>query len=260
MKGHSKGEYQAAVAAIVEAVGGQAKVAEKIDVAPSLVSLVAKGHRKPSTDLLLRLGNVAAEKELYEYAVWFWQKAGVRVQSVVPAALKLLKDLDAPIAQGEFTSVPPCTLIDHPARHGRRLRVESALLPENSLSCSYLAISDDSLLPMFKRGDLVIVDEWQRDLWKMGSEHAALVHVGALAREGERGIKRVRVKGLRVGWLREIAGGMALDAPNPEGGINREIVAVAGADNPEFSVIGRVIGWIDMRGKTLAAPGKGKRK
>lgn len=56
----------------------QTAFANALDVARSLLALCEGGRRAPSTDLLVRLGNVAAEHQQPETAEWFWRAAGVK--------------------------------------------------------------------------------------------------------------------------------------------------------------------------------------
>jgi hypothetical protein len=55
----------------------QGQFAEALGVVQSLVSNCEGGTRTPSTDLLVRLGNVAARNQQSETAEWFWRQAGV---------------------------------------------------------------------------------------------------------------------------------------------------------------------------------------
>lgn len=78
MKGQSKSESRSWIASLLEEAGiDQAQLANELGVAPSLVSLVTKGEREPSTKLFLLLGKYALERNLKNHAEWFLKRAGI---------------------------------------------------------------------------------------------------------------------------------------------------------------------------------------
>lgn len=255
---------------------GQVVFAETVGVARSLVAACEGGKRTPSTDLLVRLGNVAAENQLYRDAEWFWREAGVR--RMLPTAVHLLKEMEAPISHGAVTHVPPSKLARQERDAGRWLPFPTHLL-STPLAAAYITVADDSLRPMFNRDDVLVLDESADDPWKMIGRYVAAYrhtswnkHVRAMREmltDHEFNLllsQRQDRLGLYAGWLRsnvrEGSTLLTIEAPSPLGGISSEVIAFDAAPleggsvrrrivMPEFNLLGRVVAWIDMRGQSL---------
>jgi transcriptional regulator with XRE-family HTH domain len=267
-----KNEYRVRMESLIERSGmNQAKLAEKIGVAHSLVSLVVKGKREPSTSLSVSLGNVAAEFQLYEEAEWFWQQAGIKFQGMVQTTLALLKHHEAPITRGLMTIVPPNKLLKQESAKDRLLYFPTYLLPD-PLACSFVVADDDVLRPLANRRDVLIIDESETDVWNMVGSYVAAFRVTSwnkhvlanrskLTEEEMEQLLSLRPSrsGLYAGWLRSsIRDGktvITLESPNILGGTSSEVVAVQfrreRSDVPEFVVLGSIVSLTDMRGKAL---------
>lgn len=167
VKGQLKSETK--VASLLSATGlNQAQLADEIGVAPSLISLVAKGEREPSVELLVQLGKVAMQRGLKTEALWFWKRAGID-SAVLDAALDLRmreKTADA----SEFTFIEALDpedkeTIPFPSRVlkttslARFLRVEA---PGEPFKIGHQDFGGE--VRKYKAGDILIVDTRQTDL------------------------------------------------------------------------------------------------
>jgi transcriptional regulator with XRE-family HTH domain len=225
----------------------QAAFAKGLGVAQSLISAVEKGKAIPA-HLAVRLGNYAAEIKRYQDAVWFWQLAGVKASALVPATIELLRATESPITRGAVTMVPPTE------NGGRYLAFPSEVLP-NPLAVRYIVLPDDALLPLFKRGDVLIVDDSETKLRALiGSQIVIMRHTSSLLRKGAQLVRGYERSGLYVGWLRSSGpsdSAIMLDRPSVDGGIRSDVIEANGQLLFELQVIGRVVSWIDMQGKSL---------
>jgi DNA-binding XRE family transcriptional regulator len=267
-----KTEFQLRMKALRDAVpANQDQFARALGVARPLVTQ-CEGGKNPSVGLLMKLGNFAADRQDYESAEWFWQRAGLNFQSMVQATLALLKHHEAPITRGLMTIVPPNKLLAQEREKDRLLYFPTYLLPD-PLACSFIAVPDDSLRPLYNRRDVLIIDESETDVWKMVGSHIAAFrptswnkHVMAqksrLSSEEFEQMLSLHASrlGIYAGWLRSsVRDGqtvLALESPNALGGTSSEVIAVQSgtrgrAEVPEFIVLGRIVNWIDTRGKTL---------
>jgi len=279
-KTSKKSESSRRLAALRKAAEmNQGQFSKALGVAQSLVSACEGGIKTPSSDLAVRLGNLAAELKLYDAAIWFWRQAGVRVEAMVPVAKELLNKLDAPIIQGKLTSVPPSKLTVQASEEGRRLLFPTSLLP-NPAAAGYVKVLGDSLLPMFKNGDALVIDESETRIWNLVGSYVAMfrhtrkLHVPDAIREKLRDAEVAQYPelarypdrmGLFAGWLRSKPGQvttLTLEAPSQLGSMASEQVAfeiapISGGsvrrriELPGFSVLGRVVAWVDLRGKLL---------
>ena len=236
---------------------------------------------RPPLSLLIALGNVAAAKQLYDDAEWFWAEAGLQPQGMTRTVIALLKERGAPTTVGRRTGVPRNKIIYRDQDGPNRIDIQTDFLPD-PLSCSFAIVPDESLRPLFNRNDVVVIDESETDLWKLVGDCVALYRAAswirnvqeareklsdaeyqALSREMGARIDRL---GLHVGWLRvserEGAKSLLLESPTPFGGMAQEVVAfeippmprsstTRRIEVPAFTVLGRVTCWIDMRGKSL---------
>ena len=256
----------------------KARFAQALGVTHPLVSQCEGGRKIPSTDLLVRLGNVAAQKELHAEAEWFWAKAGVDSGAMARTTLALLRKSEAPVTRGLMTMVPPSKLVESEASKGRLVLFPTYLLP-NPLASSFVLVPDDSLLPMFRRGDVIIVDESESNLWNMAGAHVVAFRRTSLAQHvlasrdklTDEEFARIfplipQRPGLHAGWLRSVhregSRVLTLESPGAIGGTVSETLAIELApiqggsikrriEVPTFNTVGRVVAWIDTRGRAL---------
>lgn len=227
--------------------------------------------KRPSSSFFISLGNLAAENRRYEDAIWFWEQGGIRGQNMIPAVLDIVKELDAPLVQGSLTTVPANKCLQLPDDKERRVPFPTALLP-NPLAVSFVAVNDDALEPLYKRGDVLIVDESNADIWKMIGSRV----VAYRAASWSESVRKSREKltdaefekylpdrsgriGLYAGWLRSTSRGaesiVVIESPNILGSISStpiafELSAIHGSsikrkiDVPEFIVLGTIVASI----------------
>jgi DNA-binding XRE family transcriptional regulator len=129
----------------------QGDFSNALDVAQSLVSSCETGNKTPSSDLCVRLGNLAAKNGRYSDAMWFWQRAGLRLEAMLAAANSLLKQRGELARSGKFVGVPPMDSSN-----------EQISLPgmfvTNPASTAYLTVSRDDAGTAFSPGDIVVFD------------------------------------------------------------------------------------------------------
>ena len=186
MKGRSKGEYRDKVQALLDQIMvNQAVLAEMMGVAPSLISLVLKGEREPSIELLVRLGIVAIKHDLESQARWFLQEAGID-------ATALDRFIDMRVAAKaapafDFVHIPsidpknkgtipfPSSRLDNPAST-RFIRLGSSGKPFNIGDIVY----NPPLWPTAL--DTLLIDPGQKDLREI--THGDFVAVRIKSRDG----------------------------------------------------------------------------
>jgi len=238
--------------------------------------------------MYVRLGNFASTRKLYADARWLWEKAGIPTGLLLPVAVQGLKELSVPIHAGEIVRVPPMKKV---FEDSSKTEASAAYIPfaaaalPNAMQTSYVALPDDFMLPMFKRGDILVIDESEIAVDRLvGAYVAAYRHTKPLYVQ-ERDVKRftddelIRLRelarypltrlGMFAGWLRkeERPGSWAFVVECPsEHGFAREPVAFElppgrGShaprllELPDVAILGRVVAWISSR----EAPAK-KRK
>lgn len=231
----------------------------------------AEHPRKPSASLLLSLGNVAAVNERYADAVWFWGKAGVAIEGVIPAALNMLEEtkLGAPVGK---TTYIPYGLFTPGESEKPRILWDSRLL-QNSYYAKYL----------FTGRYLLVVDSQETDLWKLvGSDVAVLRspvdadRVETARRElADHGLSkypileharsdspalyqgRVKTSPIEDATLVTLESQTSIGLPASQI-LGVEIEAKRGTHGkvriqvPYFIVVGRIVAWVDMRHNSLA--------
>lgn len=101
MKGNSESAGQ--VKKLREFLGDrQIDFARRLKVTQPMVSAWEAGSDTPSSAFLLRFGNMAP----YPDNFWFWEQAGIDVQSMTKAARKLTRERSAAPAPGEIIRLP----------------------------------------------------------------------------------------------------------------------------------------------------------
>jgi transcriptional regulator with XRE-family HTH domain len=269
------------------------KFAEALKVARSLVSLCESGGRAPSTDMYVRLGNFASVRKLFADARWFWERAGIPPGLLLPVAIQGLKELAAPIHTGEIVRIPPMKNVfeAHAVTSDAQAYIPfpASGLP-NPTRTAYVRVPDDSMQPMFRRGDIVVIDESEIGvLGLVGSYVAAYRHTKSLYLQ-ERDVKRltddevIRYRelarypysrlGIFAGWLRKESrsdsAAFVVEAP-AEHGLAREPVAlelppVHGfqqarlVELPDVAVLGRIVAWISSDQPNKASHREAKKK
>jgi transcriptional regulator with XRE-family HTH domain len=164
----------------------QAQFAAALGVTHPLVSQCEGGKKIPSTDLLVRLGSVAAEWKRYDEAKWFWEKAGMSTR-----ALDNLMDVrvrDRAASAGEFIEISAldpaiketvpfaARLLDNPAST-RFLRLRTTR--------KVFKIGETDFGPStapFSAGDTLFVDPGNTDLRTI--EQGALIAIRIKSRDG----------------------------------------------------------------------------
>jgi hypothetical protein len=154
----------------------QDEFAKKIRIARSLVSACEGDGREPSTYMYVRMGNFAVSLKLYSLAAWFWEQAGVEAESMLSFAAQDRDRMAVPPTSGEIARVRPGRSdlqVDRAAKSPTYMPLPADTVP-NAPSTSYLLVEDDAMLPMFKRGDILVIDSSETDLWKLEGSWVAI--------------------------------------------------------------------------------------
>jgi hypothetical protein len=205
-------------------------------------------------------------------SAWFWEKAGVAVQGMIPAALNMLEEtkLGAPVGETTYITYGLVT----PGKQEKPRIVWDSRLLHNPYFARYLIAG----------GDLLVVDQQETDLWKLVGGYVAMLQQPADADRVEEVRRKLDECGLSKypileqgrndtsalysGWLKtsrtEDATIVTLESRTSIGLTTAQIVAVeveakrgehgkARIQIPYFAVLGRIVAWVDMKNKSLPA-------
>lgn len=271
-----KTEFAKKIRAVREAhpAMNKAQFAEALGVTHPLVSQCESGKKTPSTDLLVRLGNVAAAKDLHADAMWFWRNAGVSLERLVPVALDMLEAVGPSTPHGVVTGIKPSSAVLPSGQEGKG-REQSELLYVDTRTLRNPYYSKYVLASNL----ILVVDEEDSELWSLIDSYVAVVQHPASVREALEAsseligtelakypmfaMQSITQTALYSGWLRARKHGddlvVSLESQTPFGTTSSQVVGVqvgTGARTrkavvPYFTVLGRIVQWIDMRGKLL---------
>ncbi len=236
----------------------------------------------PSHEGYVGLAKLALRRRRLDAALWFLEQIGLgrsELRSLVPEIDRSIKDfekrLNVPAKGGEIIRVVP---LRNPFERDDRplpdLPFPAALIA-NRASVSYVVVKEKSLQPMFKPGDILVIDERETDVWNLQGLYVALFrHTKGLTRRSTRGLSDrdahryaglartdYPAPGLLAGWLRIQEGSettyVLVEAPSvPAGRITSEVVAFEvnrpptaqrarrRIQLPDLAVLGRVVAWI----------------
>jgi transcriptional regulator with XRE-family HTH domain len=266
----------------------QKEFAKKLGVAQSLVSAWERGKRRgrrPSSGLLLKF---AAFPTLdHDEVDWLIAKAGMDPETITFAAERHLNESSPPPKPGEVTSIKPLRklesgLPDFLKKEQPDAEIESGGpdLPfwkkavPNSATTKYITVRDHFMRPIYKPGDILLIDQSQRDPWKLDEGACVAVYLSAeyaaqqhwpehrekIEQENpEEELERRRSMmnfpyervGLTVGWLRKQIesdyGWFFLEAPwlpvhkplPARQAHHGDAVLIA-----DLQILGRVVAWI----------------
>src|SRR6266699_3141537 len=153
-------------------IGDQGAFAKALGVAQSLVSASLKG-KKPSVAMWLKLGRFASEKGLHDQAIWFWQQAGLPLESILPVANYASKEQRGPAAEGEIVRVLPLPGIEENSEALPPAPFPAHMIP-NPLETFYVRIADSFMSPVWEPGDILAVDRSETDIRKLAFHYVAL--------------------------------------------------------------------------------------
>lgn len=236
-----KTDFSSKIRALREVTGmNQVSFANDLGVARSLLAACEGDSRKPSTrepstDLLVRLGNVAAKALRYDDANWFWEKAGLNRDSLDSLLSERLRQKSAPISEfifiasidpddSETIPFPSHLLTDAPST--RFMRLPDSMPPFGRSDLVLVLTKAPSVLEL-EDGDLLLVGI-SKTPWKLfGSE------IGTLTRE------QVSTDGPRVHFsIEKFHGGGMLVAMSEKPGHLQVLTPV----------LGKVVSWVHATG------------
>ncbi|MFL6313888.1 MAG: helix-turn-helix domain-containing protein [Terriglobales bacterium] len=208
----------------------QAKFAKALGVTHPLVSQ-CEGGKKPSTDMFVRFGRVAIESGRYNDAVWFWEKAGIDMQTLDAFMDQHAKD--------HTSTAAGITLVESLQSGSDRIPFPAQMLGENRASTKFVRVTHSQ--PPFGRGDILLLDTRaialrelaEGDMLAIGDASTLLgLHIGTLSKKqvSEKVthfiLEQYQGKGMLFAWA--------------DGDTEPEVT---------FRVIGKVIAWVHATGE-----------
>lgn len=195
----------------------QGEFAKEVGMPQPRVSEYESG-KLPSVQMRVLLGTFAAKEGKYADAVWFWKWAGIPTDALLLMASRLATKR---AVSSEIVPIPlmPNIAEQEKAETAGVLQLDKSVVPHEE-ETSYLRIPDRSFVPrMLHVGDLIVIDAFETDPWKLeGSLVAAYrspeLKDEKLQREFEKSNAKEEVNerrslgihpyprlGLFVGWL-----------------------------------------------------------
>jgi DNA-binding XRE family transcriptional regulator len=148
------------------------QIASPADVEPLAVTMWEKekeqGGSVPRAETFIKLARFAQDKGRLEDALWLWQQAGIDIKALralAPEIDKSFKQRERPAAEGENIDIP---LIDRVESGKDRtdLAFPASLIGVRA-EIKYARLSHGGMEPTFRRGDIFIIDESEKDAWKL---------------------------------------------------------------------------------------------
>jgi len=139
----------------------QSEFAKKVRVPRSKLSEY-EGGKKPSIEMLLKLGNFAAKEKRYSDARWFFEEAGVNAGAFPPVTREILKGHVASGQPEELRFIRPTSKISHHVAESP-IQFPASMIP-NPQATTYVRLSDLEMRPAFDRGDVFIIDESETNI------------------------------------------------------------------------------------------------
>ncbi len=277
---HSKDVTGAKIRSLRRRLGysNQQGFAELLGVSQELVSAWERGRIAPPAKTLIRLGNIAPFPE----NLWFFERAGLDRRTLISTASNFLEK-QLSVDPGRDVVLPRMEWSAEQAESAREdpleIRLPAGVLPHPGASY-WLRVQHDVLRPVFRRGDVLVIDASETDFRNFNDGELVATHrrhQEAPLRLEEQMLSLPQAA-LFVGWLRKRYLGsntaVVLEAPQlDEFGVEMEAGphhVIAGAQilarwaghstvpptseteiyfNKYVRILGRVICWIRSPGK-----------
>jgi len=240
----------------------QAELAKVLEVDQSLISAWEGGKDKPSPQMWLKLGNLAARKGLSTDALWCFEKAGAERDALPLVTREILRERVASGEQEEIRFIKPTSKIDQDAATSPpvQLQFPASMIP-NPQETRYVRVSDRFLAPLFEPGDTLVIDESETDISKLEGACVAIydpgnpIEVDVTVAGGNKGVRQTASysyghKGVFAAWLlrdekEEEKGELTVSTPSRLGTLFRDHLGITGNLLEEGAIIlGRVLAWI----------------
>ena len=170
----------------------QVSFAKELGVSRSLVAKCEAG-RKPTRDMYMRLGNLAARRDELSEARWFWGKGGVDSEGLQKLGAQAFDERKRDVPSDQITSIHP--LLEKWNPPGTTVPFARSRIP-HELHTHYVHVPDGSMSPTFRPGDVLVIDAFETDLAKLDSDSFLAVWV-----QQAPGTSEGLSTGLAVGWL-----------------------------------------------------------
>ncbi|MBZ5531820.1 MAG: hypothetical protein LAO20_10340 [Acidobacteriia bacterium] len=238
-----KTEYPEKIRALQEFTGmNQGQFADALGVPQSLVSACQSGAKPPSTDLLVRLGKVAAEQKRYDDAIWFLGEAGVELGVLESIGDKLRADRTSSAADDDIhirslegpedKQFKDWMIVNKFST--RFLRVRSEGKPFTIRWQSFEAADLPTVGKPFAEGDILLVDPSGTDLNAL--EAGAFIAISAKGNYLA-GFLKKRPAGIK-------GGDCLLARPGLKDIFLARLDSGTVEMFPDLTVFGRVVGWL----------------
>ncbi len=232
----------------------QEDFAGHLGVDQSLISAWEGGLDKPSPQMWLKLGNLAAQLGHPSATRWCWKEAGMDTGVLPQVYHEILKDISGTAEPGEFRVVNPTSKIEQDAG-APPLRFPSSMIPNPEKTC-YVRISRRLLAPLLEPEGTLIIDESETAIEKLEGACVAIydpaktnIEIDVVtAGTGDRFTRPLPIlhEGVFAAWvLREENGDrLAASFPSRYGSIYRDPLVTASRLSVGAIILGRVIAWI----------------
>ncbi|PYU52676.1 MAG: hypothetical protein DMG48_05195 [Acidobacteria bacterium] len=147
----------------------QKRLADKLGIEQPLISAWEAGTRRPSSWLLIRLSSFPTLS--LEEIRWLLGKAGMEPETIEFLAAGFQKQSSEPPKPGEVVTIKPMRTLEG---SGHDLQITKQRIP-NPIATKYVTVRGNFMQPIYKAGDILVIDESQKDPWKL--EEGACVAV-----------------------------------------------------------------------------------
>jgi transcriptional regulator with XRE-family HTH domain len=132
---------------------GQGGLAHEIGVSPSRISEYRAGKRSPSSDVLWKLGKLAA----FPQNLWFWEQAGLSKEDILAAARAIGETRLVLPKEGEMFLIPPFQRDTEEGKARKPIRLTEDFNVD-PLFTRYLIVDEPVRMGAIERGDIVMID------------------------------------------------------------------------------------------------------
>jgi transcriptional regulator with XRE-family HTH domain len=243
----------------------QKKLAEELGVDQSLVSAWERGKRRGRRPSGVLLKFAALPALDHDDRLWLIGKAGMDPETIEFFAAGFLRQSAEPSKPGETVAIKPMRKIEG---EGPDLQLSKLVVP-NWLTTKYVTVRDNFMQPIHKIGDILLIDESQRDPRKLDEGACVAVYVSpehAAQQHWEQHRKRIEEThpaeevqerrrtmafpygrvGLTIGWLRKEIKESTVVTARPTEGLPHLLTP----NPPEL----KTVGWFFLEAPWLRTP------
>ena len=131
----------------------QKRLADKLGIEQPLISAWEAGTRRPSSWLLIRLSSFPTLS--LEEIRWLLGKAGMEPETIEFLAAGFQKQSSEPPKPGEVVTIKPMRTLEG---SGHDLQITKQRIP-NPIATKYVTVRGNFMQPIYKAGDILVIDE-----------------------------------------------------------------------------------------------------